>query len=189
MSGVHFFIMKRLTELQRYVVYSDQEERTLLQDCVLYVFKELNTVIKMINYNREEIEKYQDNAKLTSLSAYNMVFEMIHDFSNPIDEFIPFLFTHRISNEGEEPRFDNYFVVLNLREFFVENYRYKFKPRESLNTFLTVQKLNQYKGIDEMPGFDKSYREFNMNTRINGCPMFTRCSNFERGLYVPSYQN
>ena len=43
------------------------------------------------------------------------------------------------------------------------------------------------KGIDEMPGFDKSYREFNMNTRINGCPMFTRCSNFERGLYVPSF--
>ena len=76
-----------------------------------------------MHYNRIEIEKYQDNAKITSLSAYNMVFEMIHDMSNPIDEFIPFLFTHRINDETDEPRFDNYFVVFNLREFFVENYR------------------------------------------------------------------
>lgn len=45
---------------------------------------------------------------------------MVHDFSNPVDEFVPFLFTHRL-HEIEEPRFDNYFVIFNLRGFLKEH--------------------------------------------------------------------
>jgi len=42
--------------------------------------------------------------------------------------------------------------------------------------------------MDEAPSFGKSYREFNMNTKTRGCPMFTRCSDFEQGLYEPPDQ-
>lgn len=109
----------------------------LSQDCSVYVFKDLCTVIKIVKFDQKEITKHQDNAKLTSLTAYNMVFEMVHDFSNPVDEFVPFIFTHRLPS-SEEPRFDNYLVIFNLREFMAENYRSIFKKKKVLNTFLTI---------------------------------------------------
>lgn len=111
-----------------------------------------------------------------------MVFEMVHDFRNPVDDFVPFVFSHRVESI-DEPRFENFMVVFNMKKFMAINHMSVFEGRKILSSFLSVQKLNQYRGIDEPPDFAGSYREFNMNTRTRGCPMFTRSSNFENNLY------
>ena len=48
-----------------------------------------------------------------------MIFDIVQDFQNPVDGFIPFIFTHCIS-KNDDPIFENYMVVMNIRDFIFE---------------------------------------------------------------------
>ena len=184
MSGVHFFVVRRINEVFRHMAITPNKPyKTLITpESTVYVIKDLINIIRVEKYTQKKVMKYQDNKKLTSLSSYNLIFEEVHDFQNPVDGFIPFIFTHCVS-KNDDPIFENYMVIFNLRDFIFESNHSLFQQRKLLNNFLIVQKLNQYKGTDEKSNFTKSYKAFNQTIRSRGCLMFTRSSNFQKDIY------
>lgn len=68
--------------------------------------------IKKVNYDQQEILKFQDNSKNVSFTHTHIDFEMVRDLGDPTNDWFPFVYYNWVNQN----RYSQYFCFMNVEK-------------------------------------------------------------------------
>lgn len=164
--------------------FGDRRPSAVLeQDTKVFIFgstsgaNDRQPCLTFMNYDHDAVMKYQDNCKAASLMASTLVHEMVHDPKNPLDNFVPFLYSNEESRLPT-PIFNWYLCFLNLDRVidFIRGGTYAKgvplrRPLDGFCSLFLIRDMEDPMTVDDHQGSGNVRFE---NCRTRDCPLFCR---------------